>query len=253
MIQIALVGKSPIVVEEGLKKFMPTKVYILHTKDDAEYKFEEEAKKLKLTIESRYNINTSLLEVNAFEMNQIIKTILSTILKERNKSELRKNDFVINITGGTKLMVAAASTAAYLAGARVIYVMDPSKYRGEDLVKELPMPIRPENDNLGNTSKTTALVLEKINKLVKKLGKCNNRMLLTEIQKDPKSRSIKRIEYTLNILENNNLITRTAGWETSKKNNKTGKNIINRKLKTIRLTPTGEFYAEYPGLMGSIV
>ena len=33
-------------------------------------------------------------------------------------------------------MVGAASTAAYLAGAKVYYIMESSRYRGQDLVKE---------------------------------------------------------------------------------------------------------------------
>ena len=51
MIQIALVGLTPIVVEEGLKKSMPDKLYIIYTKDEPEYKFEEEAKELKIKIQ----------------------------------------------------------------------------------------------------------------------------------------------------------------------------------------------------------
>ena len=136
---------------------------------------------------------TTLLKVNAFDMDQIIRTILCTIQTERKKLGLTKKEFIINITGGTKLMVAAASTAAYLAGARVFYVMDSSKYRGEDLVKELPMPVRPEDDNKGNTSKTTAIILEKI----KKLDKCTNNMLIEEMKKDPRLKKKQRLEYHL--------------------------------------------------------
>src|SRR5687767_510085 len=149
MIQIALVGDNPIVVEEGLKKTMPDKLYILHTKNEPEpkYQYETEAQKLQKKIEDQFKVPVTLLKVDAFDMDQIIRTILRTIQGECKKSGLTKNDFIINITGGTKLMVAAASTAAYLAGARVYYVMDSSLYRGENLVKELPMPVRPEDDN----------------------------------------------------------------------------------------------------------
>ena len=249
MIQIALVGLTPIVVEEGLKKAMPDKLYILYTKDETEYKFEREAKKLKTNIENQFKLPTILLKVDAFDMDQIIRTILSTIQIERKKSGLTKKDFIINLTGGTKLMVAAASTAAYLAGTRVFYVRDSSKYRGEDLVKELPMPARPEDDNQGNTSRTTAIVLEKI----KKLGKCTNRMLLEEIRMDHRLKRNQRLEYHLKKLVDNNLISITIGWEKPTRNPRTGKPEIDRKKRTIQLTPSGEYYADFPGLMGNIV
>ena len=247
MIQLATLGLTPIVVEEGLKKSIPEKLYIIHTKDEANYNFEKEAKKLKNKIEDLYKVPTILLKVDAFDMDKIIKSILNIIQKEK-KPNLTKKDFAINITGGTKLMVAAATTAAYLAGARVYYVVEASKHRGEDLVKELPMPVRPEDDNLGNTSKTTAIILQKI----KKLGKCTNAMLLDEVRRDRRLKKNQRIEYSLNKLEENNLISITLGWEKISKT-KTGKPMFDRKKRTIQLTSSGEYYADFPGLLGSIV
>ena len=47
MIQLATLGLTPIVVEEGLKKSIPERLYIIHTKDESNYNFEKEAKKLK--------------------------------------------------------------------------------------------------------------------------------------------------------------------------------------------------------------
>jgi hypothetical protein len=111
------------------------------------------------------------------------------------------------------------------------------------------MPIRPEDDNKGNTSKTTAIVLEKI----KKLGKCTNHMLLEEMRKDPRLKKNQRLEYHLKKLEANNLISRTLGWEKRTKNPRTGKPEIDLKLRTIKLTSLGEYYADFPGLMGGII
>jgi len=250
MIQISLVGLTPIVVEEGLRKSLPEKLYIIHTKNESNYKFESEAKKLGNKIEKQYKIPTTLLKVDAFDMDEIIRTILTTISQEKkHNSKLTKKDFAINITGGTKLMVAAASTAAYLAGSRVYYVMESSRHRGEGLVKELPMPIRPEDDNKGNTSRTTAIIIEKI----KKLKKCTNKMILEEIRKDSRLKKNQRIEYHLKKLLQNNLITITAGWEKSTINQRTGKHDMDYKKRTIQLTSSGEYYAEFPGLMGSIL
>ncbi len=250
MIQLATLGVTPIVVEEGLKKSIPEKLYIIHTKNEETYKFETEAKRLKKKIETHYKVPTILVKVDAFDMDKIIKSILNIIFQERKKnSSLLKTDFAINITGGTKLMVSAATTAAFLAGTRVYYVMEASKHRGDDLVKELPMPVRPEDDNRGNTSRTTAIVLQKI----KKLGKCTNAILLDEVRKDRRLKKNQRIEYSLKKLLENNLITITLGWDTGKRGKKTGKPIMDFKKRTIQLTPSGEYYVEYPGLLGSIV
>jgi hypothetical protein len=209
LIQIALLGRTSIVVDHGLRKAVPTKLFILHTENQPDYQYESEANRLKDKITSEYNITVELLKVGAFDMEGVIKTILGTIIKEKKMdSTLTKKDFVINITGGTKLMVSAASTAAYLAGSRLYYVMESTRYRGDDPVKELPLPARPENDNRGNTSKTTAIILEKI----KKLGKCNNTMLLEDVQKDRRLKNNQRIQYHLDKLRELDLITITHGW-----------------------------------------
>jgi len=250
LIQLALVGLTPVVVEEGLRKSMPDKLYIIHTKNESNYNFEDEAKNLKNKIDVSYKVPTELLMTDAFDMDQIIKTILTAISREKKRdSSLTRKDFVINITGGTKLMVAAAATAAYLAGARVYYVMEPSKFRGDDLVKELPMPVRPEDNSRGSTSRTTSIVLEKI----KKLGRCTHQMLLEEIRKDSRVKKNQRIEYHLKKLAETNLISISIGWEKKKTNPKTGRPEVDYKRRTIQLTPSGEYYAEFPGLMGSIV
>jgi hypothetical protein len=208
MIQIALLGRTPVVVEHGLRKSVPTKLFMLHTENQPDYQFESEANALKAKITSEYNIPVILLRVGAFDMTGIINTILDTILKEiESNSTLTKKDFAINITGGTKLMVSAASTAAFLAGSRLYYVMESTKYRVDDPVMELPLPARPKNDNRGNTSKTTAIILEKI----KNFGKCNNTMLLEKVQKDKRLKTNQRIQYHLDKLRELDLITVTHG------------------------------------------
>jgi hypothetical protein len=246
MIQLSLVGKTPVVVKEGLTKSMPSKLYIIHTKDEGDYKYEQQAKNLKKQIEDEHRIIVDLLKVDAFDLEQIINTILTTIHDEREKnpSLVPRRDFIINITGGTNLMAAAASTAAYFSGSRVIYAMDRSKYRGDDPVKELPMPPRPENDDRGKTSLTTAIILEKI----RDFKKCTYKMLLEAIRQDHRCRKKQRIEYHLRKLKENNLISITLGWEYKKE----GKLKMDHKMRTIMLTPSGSFYAKFPDLVGSI-
>jgi hypothetical protein len=190
-----------------------------------------------------------LLKVDAFDLEQIINTILTTIHNEIEENpSLSKRDFVINITGGTNLMAAAASTAAYFSGSRVLYVMHRAKFRskfsGDDPVKELPIPPRPENDNRGKTSLTTAVILEKI----RDSKKCTYNMLLKAIRQDPRCRKKQRIEYHLKKLKENNLISITLGWEYTQH----GKLKMDHKKRTIMLTPSGSFYAKFPDLLGGL-
>ena len=179
MIQIALVGETSIVVEEGIKKNVPEKLFILHTKNESKFKFEDKAKELKEKIELEYKIPTKLKKVGAVDMNNIISIILGIIMKEKKESKksLQRKDFAINITGGTKAMVAAASTAAYLAGSRLYYVLDPKNFKGNDLVLELPVLAIPRNDDKGKTSKTSSIILE----LIGKFGKVNNSRLFDQL------------------------------------------------------------------------
>ena len=247
-----LVGETSIVVEEGIKKNMPEKLFILHTKNESNFKFEDKAKELKEKIELEYKIPTKLKKVGSVDMDDIISTILGIIVKEKKESKksLQRSDFAINITGGTKAMVAAASTAAYLAGSRLYYVLLPEEARGKDLVKELPVPSIPRNDSRGNTTKTTSIVLQ----FIGKLGTTNNSLLLHKLQDSRKVTKLtpQKLYYHLQKLETNKLITIERGWVHGT-NPRTGQPRINRTLTTIELTVQGEYYAEFPDLVGNIV
>lgn len=251
MIQIALVGETPIVVEEGIKKNVPEKLYIIHTKNETRYKYENIAKKLKKKIQEKNQIPTELVKVGAFDMEDVIQKILKIISSEKKKSKkfLERKDFAINITGGTKAMVAAASTAAYLAGTRLYYVLNPEIARGNDMVIELPLPTIPQDDSRGSTSKTTSTVLQHI----AKSKKTNNVLLLQVLEKNRKFKKItpQKLQYHLNKLEANGLITRSRGWVYGT-SEYTGTPRVNKKFTTIELTSTGEYYADFPDLVGDI-
>tara|TARA_Y100000996_G_scaffold286697_1_gene226331 strand:+ start:134 stop:910 length:777 start_codon:yes stop_codon:yes gene_type:complete len=257
MIQIALVGETPVVVEEGIRKNVPEKLYILHTKNEDRFKFANDAKKLKKKIETKNKIPTELVQVEAYDMEDVIQKILKIISNEKKKSKrfLDRKDFAINITGGTKAMVAAASTACYLAGARLYYVLNPNVATGNDMVIELPVPSIPRDDSRGSTTQTTSIVLQTISKT----EKTNNVLLIEKLQKikEVKKMTPQKLQYHLKKLEANNLITISRGWTTGRvsKNSLTGESIppkINQKLTTIQITTAGEFYAEFPDLVGDI-
>ena len=80
IIQFALVGLTPIVVEEGLRKSVPDKLYIIHTKNEANYKFEVDAKKLT-TIKR--------------EISALIRDGYNIEVREYNKSEIHDR-YLIN-------------------------------------------------------------------------------------------------------------------------------------------------------------
>ena len=80
MIQIALVGETPVVVEEGIRKNVPEKLYILHTKNETRYKFSDIAKRLKKKIEKNNQIPTVLVKVEAYDMENVIQNILKIIV-----------------------------------------------------------------------------------------------------------------------------------------------------------------------------
>ena len=251
MIQIALVGETPQVVEEGIRKNVPEKLFILHTKNESRYKFQDVAKRLKRKIVSEYQIPTELVMVEAYGVEDVIKKILKIIAKERKQSKsLERSDFAINITGGTKAMVAEASTASYMAGSRLYYVLNPEQARGTDMVLELPVPSIPRNDSRGNTTKTTSIVLQ----FIGKLGKTNNSLLLHKLQDSRKVTKLtpQKLSYHLQKLEANKLITITRGWVHGI-DRRTGQPRINRTLTTIELTVLGKKYAEFPDLVGNIV
>lgn len=258
MIQIALVGLTPQVVEEGLRKATPDKLYIIHTKNEKDYDFETKAKELEHKIKDQFKISVVLQKVDAFDMEQIIRAILTTINKERSANpKLGKKDFIVNLTGGTKLMVAAAATAAYLAQSRIFYVHDPTKVRGKEIVQELPVPIRSDIPERGDSTRTTSIVLAKL----RELGTANNKHLLDSLanqritiithDKSGKKKIKVRhftgqiLSYHLGKLLEKGLITIESGYMTEKG--------LNRTLNTIKLTKTGEYYSDFPEILGEVI
>ena len=287
MIQIATVGDTQVVVKEGIRKEMPEKLYILHTanersqsefekamneakksKDGEKMKllkikqYEDNVKELKKEIQNEFNIPVKLAKVGKFDSYDVIREIQNIISKEKKENpKLDTKEFAINITGGTKAMVAGAACAAYLAQTKMYYVLHYDEAKGKELVRELPVPYRVKNKSTitGSTEKATSLVLKKI----WKLGELMTRTELEEALKDEKipteikdkKGNIKtvykkftpqKLNYHLNKLEDSGIIIRTRG----KKKESEG---ITRKTSIIELTDTGRLYAAYPETIGEIL
>jgi hypothetical protein len=291
MIQIATVGDTQEVVKTGLGKILPDKLYIIHTTNErtkqeltAELKKAKEdgnegyvkflktkqygtnAKSLKKEIESEFQIPVELLSVHKFESDQVINSVLSVIDREQKIKRRDKKDFVINITGGTKAMVAGAACAAYLAQTRMYYVLHPTEARGKELVRELPVPGRAENNSKGKSVKTTAIILSKI----REFGRpCSNKELLEYlintntkfpfVKKDPKTnteitelRTFKDkpqlLSYHLGKLLESDLIVILSNLRVNPDSRKK-----DRRQNTIGLTESGKHYADYPDILSDIL
>jgi hypothetical protein len=291
MIQIATVGDTQEVVKIGLGKILPEKLYIIHTTNErskkdltAELKkakedknesytnflkikqYETNAKSLKKEIETDFKIPVELKSVHKFESNQVIESILSIIDKEQKIQRRDKKDFVVNITGGTKAMVAGAACGAYLAQTRMYYVLHPTEARGKELVRELPVPGRAENNSKGKDTRTSAIILSKLRDYDRP---CSNKDFLEYlvdndvkfpfVKKDPKTnREITELRtfedkpqllsYHLGKLLNAELIELTSNPNVKSKSTKK-----DRRQNTIVLTEAGKHYADYPDILGNVL
>ena len=260
MIQIALFGKYyDIVIRKGVEWKVPDKLHLLYTdmkyidENKKEKHFSKQAKKFGTEMENEFQLKVKLHKVDGFDINNVLTTILE-ILSDEKKSNSPVEAYV-NITDGTKPMAAAATTAVYISkgimDVDAIYLNDTRFSKNKEIVTVLPIPKRPVNDAKGNTSKTTSIVLEKI----KKLEKCTHQMLRDEVRKDRRIKNKnQRIEHSLKILSNRDLISVESGWIApgAKKDPYSGKYKKDTRSVTIQLTKQGEYYANFPDLVGNL-
>ncbi len=310
MIQIATVGDAQVVVKEGLRKVPSEKIYILHTENErSESKFNQDlkkakskdeknriqtlqyqtnAEKLKVEILNEFDIKVELQKVGKYDTYAVIREIQEIIRKEKKENKkLQGENFAINITGGTKAMVAGSVCSAYLAQTRMYYVLQYHEAKkGGDLVIELPVPSRIKRMNTlsGSNENTTAIVLREIWKLgspttLEKL-KNNTKDIKFETEKQQFKKQTKKksaeieskrvqktitaqiLNYHLNKLDSK-FITRkkakdvdmevlqkaydTMDEKKLEKIARNGKNVI------IQLTETGHLYAAYPETIGDVI
>jgi hypothetical protein len=92
------------------------KLYLLHIPDDSEFKFRGLAMAVKKKLEGAGFDGVVLRQVNAFDMNDIISSIVDIVDHE-------KPPYFVNITGGTNLMAGAACAASFFIGAKAYYVL----------------------------------------------------------------------------------------------------------------------------------
>ncbi len=119
-------------------------LWLLHSKKSIKYDFPKIAKKLEKELTAAYpqiTIKKKVIE-SAFSEDPTIDAILELILEEEDEDpSLIRNEFVVNITGGTNIVAAATILAATFYGTRAHYIREPQKGdpRGTKYVYELPI------------------------------------------------------------------------------------------------------------------
>ena len=123
-----------------------TTLWLIHSKKSPKYDFPKLAKKLEKDLKLSYpqiEIKKAILE-NAFREDPTIDAILNIILSEEKLDPLLiRNEFVVNITGGTNAVAAGAVLAATFYGTRAQYVLEPQKGDSRKTKYVYELPIRP--------------------------------------------------------------------------------------------------------------
>ena len=123
-----------------------TTLWLIHSKKSPKYDFPKLAKKLEKDLKLLYpqiEIKKAILE-NAFREDPTIDAILNIILsEEKHDPSLLRNEFVVNITGGTNAVAAGTVLAATFYGTRAQYVLEPQKGDSRKTKYVYELPIRP--------------------------------------------------------------------------------------------------------------
>jgi len=167
VIHITLVGRETEHVIQWIKEVTPVeKIWLIHSKK-GKFDFPKIVKELEKKIKSFYDdceVNYKVID-DSFGLDDTmdaIDQIVSDEEKYREENELSdidRRDFVINVTGGTNAMAAAAIISATLLGTKAYYVKDKRQDpHSKKFVVELPIP----PIGLAKMNETHKKVLEKI-------------------------------------------------------------------------------------------
>lgn len=192
---IALIGKTEDPVLKGYQHYGGiTRLYLLHSPDDEEFKFKALALGVKKKLDRAGFDGVVLRQINAFDMNNIISAIISIVDQE-------KPPYFVNITGGTNLMAGAACAASFFIGAKAYYVLGKrGKEMAESEVIELPMPNIPYYRTIEGTQLRVLKSLESLG------GRANSARLRDSLDMSPQT-----ISYHVKELAKKGLVRVTRG------------------------------------------
>ena len=123
-----------------------TILWLIHSKKSPKADFPKIAKKLEKELKLSYpqiEIKKTILE-NAFREDPTMDAILKIIqTEEKLDSLLIRNEFVLNITGGTTAVAAGTVLAATFYGTRAQYVLEPQEGDPKKTKYVYELPIQP--------------------------------------------------------------------------------------------------------------
>jgi CRISPR locus-related DNA-binding protein len=231
-VHIALIGKTMEPILKGFQYYGIDKLCLLHSQDTKEFPFRKTAEEVKRRLADVGFGNVFLIEINPFDMNNIIKSIIRIVENEKQSS------IYVNITGGTNLMAGAACSASFFVGAKAYYVLDESKLPKnsslEDQILELPTPKIPYARTLQKTQ------MKILTKLMQHNGTASNRQLRHELKISP-----QKLSYNIRELETKGFVTTKRGWEKQKMHRGRPTIDVDRRILALSITNAGRLVASW--------
>ena len=193
VVHIAPIGKETKHVEEWLREITPvTKIWLIHSKKkEGTIDFVKNARDLVKKLKKDYaaiEVEQYLID-NPFGMDDTMDAITDIVSIEE---DVLRQEFAINVTGGTNVMASGAILSAMLLGTKAYYVLNRDKNPGQkSYVRELPIPsigIVKMNDTqqkvLNIISKSRFIVknLKNKKKMIEEEGVITNQELLQKLK-----------------------------------------------------------------------
>ena len=237
VVHIAPIGKETKHVEEWLREVTPvTKIWLIHSKKkDGREDFTKNAKDLAKKIKKDYagvEVEQYLID-NPFGMDDTMDAISNIVSIEK---DVERQEFAVNVTGGTNAMASGAILQAMLLGTKAYYVKNRNKNPGQKkYVDELPIPSigivkmnSAQQRILGIISNNVNILRHPKKKNVKRreVGEITNQELLKKLKWNAENnRGVRkrqqgatRIAYILKELEKKGYVEKIHGVEEFVKN-----------------------------------
>ena len=237
VVHIAPIGKETKHVEEWLREVTPvTKIWLIHSKKkDGTVDFTKNARDLAKKIKKDYagvEVEQYLID-NPFGMDDTMDAITDIVSIEK---DVERQEFAINVTGGTNAMASGAILQAMLLGTKAYYVKNRNKNPGQKkYVDELPIPSIGIVKMNSAQQRVLAIISNNVNILrhpktktvkIRELGEITNQDLLKKLKWNAENdngvrkrqQGATRIAYILKELEKKNYVEKIHGVKEFVKN-----------------------------------
>jgi CRISPR locus-related DNA-binding protein len=201
-IHIALVGPEPVIIT-GIRKYSAVdKIYLLYSKT------------------SKVKVGTIKRKLQDFEIKDVVSneiksfsfhSTFNTIIEIGKKESTNKNcQFFVNITGGTKIMSAAATLAAYVINAQAYYIMTGSDLAEDSSIIEKIVELPKTNIFYLNPLDSTQIEILRL--VDRRGGRVSNEIIRKEIET-----SAQALSYNIQRLQKKKLINLSIDERDSRK------------------------------------